>query len=195
MVGSSAPDFEAPAVVGDKIEEDFTLSNHAGKYIVLFTYPLAWTFVCPTELVAFSDRIKEFQDLECEVVGMSVDSVDSLLAWSKAPRNVGGLGGSLSYPLVSDLSHEISEAYGTLWNKGHTLRGTFIIDRTFTVRHVSLNDDPVGRSVDEILRLVAAYQHHDANPDQVCPIGWNKGDKTITTDHDKKLDYFKAVNK
>ena len=151
--------------------------------------------MCPTEIVSFSDRNAEFEALNTQVVGFSVDSAHSHLAWSQAPRTAGGLGGNLAFPLVSDMSHTISDAYSCLWHRGHTLRATYIIDETFTVRHLSFNDDAVGRNLDEILRLVAAFQHADANPDQACPVGWTKGSKTIVTDHDKKAEYFAAANK
>lgn len=195
LVGATALDFIAPALLGANITDDWSLSSLAGKYIVLFSYPLDWTFVCPTEILAFNDRIAEFRALNCEVVGFSVDSVDSHFAWTQAPRTAGGLGGPLNFPLVSDLSHDISSEYGCLWNHGHTLRALYIIDTNFVVRHVTLNDDPVGRNVDEVLRLVSAYQHHDANPDQVCPVGWTKGKPTIISNQVDKYKYFAAQNK
>lgn len=194
-VGSNAPDFTAEALVGNDFVDDWTLSSLKGKYIVLFTYPLNWTFVCPTEILAFNDRLAEFKALKCEVVGLSVDSKHSHWAWTQSPRAAGGLGGPLKIPLISDLSHAISEQYGCLWDKGHTLRALYIIDAKFKIRHVTLNDDPVGRSVDETLRLVQAYQHHDSNPNEVCPIGWKKGDATIIDNHKRKTEYFAKVNK
>lgn len=136
MLGSQAPDFAAKAVIDGKISEDFVLSELVGEYVVVFFFPLAWTYACPTELVALSDRFEEFRKLNTAVVAISVDSPESLLAWSRTSRRDGGLGGALNYPLVSDLSGGIGEAYGARWLAGHTCRATYILDRDMTVQHL-----------------------------------------------------------
>jgi alkyl hydroperoxide reductase subunit AhpC len=159
--------------------------------LVLFFYPLDFTFVCPTELIAFSERVKEFEALNCAVVGASVDSKFSHLAWTQQPRKKGGLGG-LNYPLLADLTKKISSDFGVLIEKdGIALRGTFIIDPKGTVRHIQINDLGVGRSVDETLRLLEGFQFADEHG-EVCPAGWKKGEKTI--DPSKAEDYFSTVN-
>ena len=190
LLGSQAPDFAARAVVNGAITEDFSLSEHFGKTIVLFFYPLNWTYVCPTELVALSDRHKEFEALGAQVIGISVDSAESHLRWSHASRKDGGLGAPLAFPLVSDLSGAIAETFGCRWLAGHSCRATYIVDSTFTVRHLSLNHDPVGRNVDEILRIISALKHAEEHPGEACPIGWTKGKPTIKADPVGAKEYF-----
>ena len=153
------------------------------------SYPLDFTFVCPTEILEFSDRIKEFEELNTVVIGASVDSKYAHQAFIDAPRKKGGLGGSLAYPLLEDSTHEISKRYGVYVEEyGHTVRGTIIIDGKGIVRHYSLNDPPVSRSVDEVLRLVRGYQYNDKHG-EMCPAGWKKaGDATIETKN--KLKFF-----
>ncbi len=152
------------------------LTDFVGKYLILLFYPLDFTFVCPTEIIAFSDRFKEFQDLNTEIIGISTDSQFTHLAWVNTPRKQGGLG-SINYPLLSDLTHQISKDYGVyLEHLGHSLRGLFIIDGKGIVRQITMNDLPVGRSVDETLRLVQAFQYSDVHG-EVCPAG--KHFKTI----------------
>ena len=163
-----------------------------GKYVVLFFYPLDFTFVCPTEITAFSDRYEEFKSLNTEVLGVSVDSQFSHLAWIQTPRNDGGLG-DLKYPLVSDLKREISEAYGVLSADGVALRGLFIIDREGVIQHSTINNLAFGRSVDETLRVLQALQYVQANPDEVCPAGWKPGDKTMKPDPEGSKEYFAAI--
>ncbi|XP_066017205.1 peroxiredoxin-4 isoform X2 [Pocillopora verrucosa] len=165
------------------------MTDSRGKYLVFFFYPLDFTFVCPTEIIAFSDRIEEFRAINTEVVGCSVDSVFTHLAWINTPRKEGGLG-RLKYPLLSDLNHQIAKDYGVLLeNEGHTLRGLFIIDDKGTLRQITMNDLPVGRSVDETLRLVQAFQYTDKHG-EVCPAGWKPGKETIIPDPTEKKKYF-----
>merc|ERR1711872_660769 len=154
---------------------------------------LDFTFVCPTEIIAFSDRANEFRAINAEVVGVSVDSQFTHLAWIKTPRKDGGLG-PLDIPLLSDLTHKISKDYGVyLEDAGHTLRGLFIIDGKGTLRQITMNDLPVGRSVDETLRLVQAFQYTDQHG-EVCPAGWKPGADTIIPNPSDKLKYFNKVN-
>jgi len=185
-----APDFEADAVVKGDFKT-VKLSDYKGKYIVLFFYPLDFTFVCPTEIVAFSERTAEFEKLGVQLLGASVDSKFSHLAWINTPRKQGGLGG-INFPLISDITHEISKKYGVyIEEDGHTIRGLFIIDKAGLVRQITLNDNPVGRSVDEILRLVQAFQFTDEHG-EVCPANWQPGKATI--DPVKSKDYFEKFN-
>lgn len=188
IISKPAPDWNGTAVVNGEFK-DIKLSDYRGKYLVFFFYPLDFTFVCPTEIVAFHDRIDEFKKINAEIVGCSVDSPHTHLAWINTPKNKGGLG-ELSYPLLSDLTHEISKAYGVyLEQLGHTLRGLFIIDTKGTLRQITMNDLPVGRSVDETLRLVQAFQYTDTHG-EVCPAGWKPGADTIVPDQKEKLKYF-----
>jgi alkyl hydroperoxide reductase subunit AhpC len=159
-----------------------------GHYLVIFFYPLDWTFVCPTEITSFSDRLDDFKKLNCAVVGASVDSVYSHLAWTATPRKKGGLG-EMKIPLIGDISKQLSREYGVLMEEGFTLRGLFIIDGKGIIRHITMNDPPVGRNVDEILRLVAAYQHADTTG-KVCPCNWKPGSNTIEPTPEGSLEYF-----
>jgi alkyl hydroperoxide reductase subunit AhpC len=177
-VKQPAPDFKATAVIGEEFK-DVKLSDYKGKWLVLFFYPLDFTFVCPTEIVAFSDRIKEFKDLGTEVVGVSVDSKFCHLAWIKTPKKDGGLGGKINYPLVADITKQISSDYGVLLeNDGIALRGLFLIDPKGVVRQSTINDLPVGRSVDETLRLIKAFQYNEKHG-EVCPSDWQPGKPTM----------------
>ena len=163
--------------------KEVKLSDYKGKYVVLFFYPLDFTFVCPTEIIAFSDRAQEFRDIDCEVLACSTDSHFSHFAWINTPRKQGGLG-PMDIPLVADKNLAISKAYGVLKeDEGIAFRGLFVIDGNGTVRQVVINDLPVGRSVDETLRIVQAFQFTDKHG-EVCPAGWKPGKKTMkpTTD-------------
>ncbi|XP_072275405.1 peroxiredoxin-1 [Pyxicephalus adspersus] len=161
QIGKPAPDFTATAVMPDGQFKDLKLSDYRGKYVVFFFYPLDFTFVCPTEIIAFSDRVEEFKKLNTEVIAASVDSHFSHLAWTNSPRKDGGLG-PMKIPLVSDTRHTISKDYGVLKeDEGISFRGLFIIDEKGILRQITINDLPVGRSVDETLRLVQAFQHTD----------------------------------
>uniref|UniRef100_A0A803TM09 thioredoxin-dependent peroxiredoxin n=1 Tax=Anolis carolinensis TaxID=28377 RepID=A0A803TM09_ANOCA len=160
QIGKSVPDFQATAVVDGAIKE-LKMSDYKGKYVVFFFYPLDFTFVCPTEIIAFSDRVEEFRKINCEVIAASVDSQFTHLAWINTARKDGGLG-SMNIPLVSDVSHNISKTFGVLKeDEGIAYRGLFIIDAKGIVRQITINDLPVGRSVDEALRLVQAFQFTD----------------------------------
>ncbi|MEA5462181.1 peroxiredoxin [Leptothoe sp. PORK10 BA2] len=191
-VGQSAPDFTATAVV-DQEFKTIKLSDYRGQYVVLFFYPLDFTFVCPTEITAFSDRHGEFTALNTEVLGVSVDSEFSHLAWIQTDRKLGGLG-DLSYPLVSDIKKEISSAYNVLEPEaGVALRGLFLIDKDGTVQHATVNNLSFGRSVDETLRVLQAVQHVQTHPDEVCPAGWTPGDKTMNPDPVKSKKFFASI--
>ena len=171
---------------------DISLSGLKGKYVVLFFYPLDFTFVCPTEITAFSDRYDEFSSINTEVLGVSVDSKFSHLAWIQTERNAGGLG-DINYPLVSDLKKEIAQSYNVLTDEGVALRGLFIIDREGVVQHSTINNEAFGRSVDETLRTLQAIQYVQENPDEVCPAGWKPGDTTMKPDPDGSKEYFASI--
>ncbi|XP_065321999.1 peroxiredoxin-2-like [Gordionus sp. m RMFG-2023] len=193
FIGKPAPKFHTVAIFGDKFIQ-INSSYHAGKYLVLFFYPLDFTFVCPTEILAFSDRFMEFENLQTKIIACSVDSAYTHYAWVKTPRKDGGLG-KINIPLMSDLNHNISKSYGVYSKElGHTYRGLFIIDPRGILRQISINDLPVGRSVEETLRLLQAIQHADKYG-EVCPADWKPGDISITPDPEQKLLYFQAVNK
>ncbi|MGL4503993.1 MAG: peroxiredoxin [Planktothrix sp.] len=191
-VGQVAPDFKATAVV-DQEFKDISLSDYRGKYVVLFFYPLDFTFVCPTEITAFSDRAEEFSTLNTQILGVSVDSAFSHLAWIQSDRKSGGVG-DLNYPLVADLKKEISTAYNVLDPEaGIALRGLFIIDKEGVIQHSTINNLAFGRNVDETLRTLQALQYVQAHPDEVCPAGWQPGDKTMIPDPVKSKEFFAAV--
>ncbi|XP_019569370.1 peroxiredoxin-4 isoform X2 [Rhinolophus sinicus] len=191
-ISKPAPYWEGTAVINGEFKE-LKLTDYRGKYLVFFFYPLDFTFVCPTEIIAFGDRIEEFRSINTEVVACSVDSQFTHLAWINTPRRQGGLG-SIRIPLLSDLTHQISKDYGVyLEDSGHTLRGLFIIDDKGILRQITLNDLPVGRSVDETLRLVQAFQYTDKHG-EVCPAGWKPGSETIIPDPAGKLKYFDKLN-
>lgn len=188
LVQKTAPDFTAQAVMPNRTFEQITLSQFKGKYIVLFFYPLDFTFVCPTEIIAFSEQIKQFEALDTQVIGVSTDSHFSHLAWRQTPRSQGGLG-QIDYPLVADIRKTIARDYDVLIDDSISLRGLFLIDREFIVRHQTVNDDPIGRSVDETLRVVQAWQHYEQHG-QVCPANWNKGKSTIKPTVDGSKEFF-----
>ncbi|XP_050096863.1 uncharacterized protein LOC126578398 [Anopheles aquasalis] len=192
VISRPAPDFEATAVV-DGAFKKVKLSDYLGKYLVFFFYPLDFTFVCPTEILAFSDRVAEFRKLNTEVIAASIDSHFTHLAWINTPRKEGGLG-KINIPLVSDITHSIAKDYGVfLDDLGHTLRGLFIIDNRGILRQITMNDLPVGRSVDETLRLVQAFQYTDKHG-EVCPAGWKPGQDTIVPNPEAKIKYFEKNN-
>ncbi|MFO5493645.1 MAG: peroxiredoxin [Cuspidothrix sp.] len=191
-VGQQAPDFTATAVV-DQEFKSIKLSDYRGKYVVMFFYPLDFTFVCPTEVTAFSDRYEEFKTLNTEVFGISVDSVFSHLAWIETDRKSGGVG-DLNYPLISDIKKEISAAYNVLdISAGVALRGLFIIDKYGILQHSTINNLGFGRSVDETLRTLQAIQYVQSHTDEVCPADWQPGDKTLNPDPVKSKIYFSAL--
>ncbi|KAF9597756.1 hypothetical protein IFM89_021510 [Coptis chinensis] len=193
LVGNKAPDFEAEAVFDQEFIK-VKLSDYIGKkYVVLFFYPLDFTFVCPTEITAFSDRHADFDKLNTEILGVSVDSVFSHLAWVQTDRKSGGLG-DLNYPLVSDVTKSISKDFGVLIpDQGIALRGLFIIDKEGVIQHSTINNLAIGRSVDETMRTLQALQYVQDNPDEVCPAGWKPGDKSMKPDPKLSKDYFSAV--
>lgn len=191
-VGQAAPDFTATAVY-DQEFQTIKLSDYRGKYVVLFFYPLDFTFVCPTEITAFSDRNADFEQLNTQVLGVSVDSEFSHLAWTQTDRRSGGVG-DLNYPLVSDIKKEISRAFNVLDpESGVALRGLFIIDREGIVQHATINNLSFGRNVEETLRTLQAIQYVQSNPDEVCPAGWQPGDMTMSPDPVKSKVYFASV--
>lgn len=177
LVGKKAPDFTAAAVMGNnEINDKFNLHTFLkGKIGVLFFYPLDFTFVCPSEIIAFDHRLEEFKKLGAEVIGVSVDSHFSHIAWKNTPVNNGGIG-QVQYPLVADLTKNIARDYDVLINEAVALRGTFLIDQEGVVRHQVINDLPLGRNIDEAIRMVEALKFFQAHG-EVCPAGWNKGKK------------------
>ncbi len=190
-VGMQAPDFTATAVFDQEFKE-IKLSQYRGKYVVLFFYPLDFTFVCPTEITAFSDRYSDFSSKNTEVLGVSVDSKFTHLAWIQTPRNEGGIG-DINYPLVSDLKREICQAYNVLNEDGEADRGLFIINPNGVIMHTTVNKAPVGRNIDETLRILQAYQYVESHPDEVCPAGWTPGDKTMKEDPKGSKEYFSSL--
>ena len=191
LVTKKAPDFTATAVMPDgTFKADFKLSDFSGRYVVLFFYPLDFTFVCPTEILAFNDMIAEFTKRNTQVIGVSVDSHFSHFAWRETEIARGGIG-RIEYPLVSDITKKISAEYGVLLEAGVALRGLFLMDKTGTVRHQLVNDLPLGRSIDEALRMVDALQTYE-QAGEVCPANFRKGGKTMKPDRNGLEAYFKS---
>jgi alkyl hydroperoxide reductase subunit AhpC len=188
LVQQSAPDFKAQAVMPNKEFKQVSLSDYKGKYTLLFFWPLDFTFVCPTEIIAFSDRNEEFSKLGVQVLGVSIDSHFTHLAWRNVPRTEGGLG-EIAYPLIADLSKEISKAYDVLLPSGIALRGLFLIDKNGVVRHQVVNDLPLGRSVDEAVRMVKALQFFEAHG-EVCPANWKEGARSIKANPTDSKKFF-----
>jgi len=194
LIAKEAPDFTASAVMeDDRVESRFTLSSLRGKYVILFFYPLDFTFVCPSEILAFDEKLKEFKSRDAEVVGVSVDSVYTHLAWKRTPLDGGGIG-PIRYPLVSDLKRNIARSYGVLMDDEVALRGLFLIDRHGIVRHAVLNDLPLGRSVSEALRMLDALRFHDEHG-QVCPANWQKGQEGMKPTRQGVVDYLSKYAK
>lgn len=186
-----APDFSANALIGEEFKT-LKLSDYKGKYVLLYFYPLDFTFVCPTEIIAFDEKLAEFKKRNTEVLGVSVDSQFSHLAWNKLARNKGGLGG-VRYPLIADLNKNISRSYGVLLeDAGIALRGLFIIDKEGIVRHLLVNDLPLGRSVDEAIRVIDALQFVEKHG-EVCPANWHPGEATMKPDPKGSQAYFEKV--
>lgn len=190
LVQKPAPDFKAQAVMPDGSFKELTLSEYKGKYVLLFFYPLDFTFVCPTEIIAFSDRCAEFSKLGVQVIGVSVDSHFTHLAWRNMSRDQGGLG-NIEYPLVADINKKIAKDYDVLVDEAVALRGLFLIDQKGTVRHQVVNDLPLGRSVDEALRMVQALQFFEKNG-EVCPANWKEGSRTIKPTVQESKKFFSA---
>ena len=193
LVAKQAPDFTATAVMPDNsMKEDFKLSDFRGKYVILFFYPLDFTFVCPSEIIAFDRKLDQFKAKNCEVIGVSIDSQFSHWAWKNTPVKEGGIG-NIQYPLVADLDKKISRQYGVLLDMGVALRGTFLIDKEGLVRHAVINDLPLGRSIDEALRMVDALAFHEEHGD-VCPANWQKGEDAMTPTAEGVADYLAKHN-
>jgi len=190
LIGKSAPKFTAPAVMPDNtINPEFSLEDYKGKYVVLFFYPLDFTFVCPTEIITFNKKLAAFKELGAEVVGVSVDSQFTHLAWKNTAVENGGIG-NVQYPLVADLTKRIARKYGVLFkDAGVAFRGTFIIDKAGNVRSAVVNDLPLGRNIDEAVRLVEALQHVEEHV-EVCPANWNEGDDAMTPNAEGVASYL-----
>lgn len=189
LIAKRAPNFTAQAVLEDNTMEDLTLSDFRGKYVVLFFYPLDFTFVCPSEIIAFDDKLDEFKKRDCEVIGVSVDSQFSHWAWKNTPRNQGGLG-QVRFPIVADLNKKISKDYGVLLKKESVaLRGLFILDKDGVIHHSTINNLPLGRNVDEVLRTLDALQFTEEHG-EVCPANWNPGDEAMKPTADGVAEYL-----
>lgn len=188
LIGKKAPTFKSKAVVKKSIIDDFSLSQYSGNYVVFFFYPLDFTFVCPTELHAFEERLKDFEARNAKVVGCSVDSCFSHVAWQNLSRKEGGIEG-VSYPIVSDLTKSIAEEYGVLdETQGIAFRGLFLIDKNGIIRHMLINDLPLGRSVDEALRMLDALIFFEKHG-EVCPANWSHGKKGLKASQEGLTEY------
>lgn len=193
QVGKSAPDFEVTAVFQEEFGKIRLSDYRKKKYVILFFYPLDFTFVCPTEITSFSDRFNEFSSLDTEILGVSVDSEYAHLTWLQTEREEGGLG-LLQYPLIADLRKEISNSYNVLLtDSGVALRGLFIIDKEGIIQYSTINNLSIGRSVDETLRILQAIQYVNENPDEACPVDWTPGNETIIQDPEKSKAFFISV--
>lgn len=193
LIGKKAPEFSAVAVMeNNEIKDDFNLTDYLdGDYGLVFFYPLDFTFVCPSEIIAFSNRMDKFAELGTKVIGVSVDSQFSHLAWRNTDPKKGGLG-QIKFPLVADLTKQIATDYGVLIEgAGVALRGSFLIDKKGNIRHYVINDLPLGRNVDESIRMIEALQFHEAHG-EVCPAGWNKGDEGMTASADGVASYLEG---
>ncbi|KAI3650621.1 hypothetical protein MP228_004102 [Amoeboaphelidium protococcarum] len=195
QVQKPAPQFTTQACVSGGSFKEVSLKDYKGKWVLLLFYPKDFTFVCPTEILAFNDALPKFQELGAEVLGVSCDSENSHWAWTQVPRDQGGLGKDLKMALLADKNLKISRAYGVLLEEeGIALRGLFLIDPKGVLRQITVNDLPVGRSVDEAIRLLKAFQFTDKHG-EVCPANWKEGAKTMVPDHEKSKSYFSDVNK
>ncbi len=193
LVTKQAPDFTATAVMPDNsINEEFKLSDLRGKHVILFFYPLNFTFVCPSEILAFDKAMAKFMEKNCAVIGVSIDSQYSHWAWKNTPVKQGGIG-NIQFPLVADLDKKISRNYGVLLDAGIALRGTFLIDREGVVRHAVVNDLPLGRNINEALRMVDALQFHEEHG-EVCPANWAEGEDAMTPTAEGVANYLSRHN-
>ncbi|MDR2539341.1 MAG: peroxiredoxin [Chlamydiales bacterium] len=189
LIGKKAPSFRAKAVQGKKIMDEFSLDVFLGQYVVLFFYPLDFTFVCPTELHAFQEALPQFKQRNAQVIGCSVDSGFSHLSWLSIPKAKGGIEG-VEYPIISDLNKKIASDYGVLHEEeGIAYRGLFLIDRQGIIRHLLINDFPIGRSVEESLRILDALIYFEAHG-EVCPANWSVGKKAMQPDMMGLVNYF-----
>jgi peroxiredoxin (alkyl hydroperoxide reductase subunit C) len=191
LVGKPAPDFTAKAVMADNsVNESFNLKSYLkGKMGVVFFWPLDFTFVCPSEIIAFDNRYKEFQERGAEVIGVSIDSHFTHIAWKNTPVEKGGIG-MVKFPMVADLTKSIARSYDVLTGEAIAFRGTFLIDQDFVVRHQVINDLPLGRNIDEALRMVDALKFHQEHG-EVCPAGWNKGKSGMKANAEGVATYLK----
>jgi len=191
LVAKEAPDFTAPAVMPDgSIKDNFTLSDLKGKYVVLFFWPLDYTFVCPTEIIAHDKRLADFKQRGVEVIGVSIDSHFTHFAWKNTPVDKGGIG-NVQFPMVADISHSICKEYGIEHPAGVALRASFLIDKEGIVQHQTANNLSLGRNVDEMIRLVDALQFTEEHG-EVCPAGWQKGDDGMKATTDGVADYLSS---
>lgn len=188
LVTRQAPDFTAQAAMPDGSIGELKLSDYKGKYVLLFFYPADFTFVCPSELLAFNKALPKFKALNTEVISASVDNVYSHVAWKNTEPKNGGVG-NLQYPMVADITKEISRQYGVLLDGSVSLRGLFLIDRDGIVRHALVNDLPLGRSTDEAVRMVEALQFFEANG-EVCPANWHQGAEGMKASAEGVADYL-----
>jgi len=189
LIGKKAPDFTAKAVRKAEVINDFKLSDQRGKYVVLFFYPLDFTFVCPTELHAFQERLGEFEKRNTQVIAVSTDSHFSHMAWLNTPKSQGGIQG-VEYPIVSDFNKTISRDYDVLLeDAGVALRGLFLLDKEGVVHHATHNNLPLGRNVEEVLRLVDALQYTEKHG-EVCPANWHEGEKSMKPNQEGLKAYF-----
>ena len=192
LVAKPAPNFTAQAVMPDGSFKEIKLSDYKGKYVILFFYPLDFTFVCPTEIIAFSNSMDEFKKRNTEVLGVSIDSHFSHLAWRNTNRKNGGLG-DIAYPLVADVNKKITYDYGVMHEAGIAFRGLFLIDKEGVVQHQLINNLPLGRNIDEALRMVDALQFHENNG-EVCPANWKNGEDGMKPDPSGSKTYFDKHN-
>ncbi|MEN8142940.1 MAG: peroxiredoxin [Thermodesulfobacteriota bacterium] len=192
LVTKEAPDFKAQAVMENGGFEELSLSSYRGKYVLLFFYPLDFTFVCPSEILAFDKAREEFKQRNCELIGVSVDSHFTHLAWKNTPVQSGGIG-NIGFPLVADLDKSISEAYGVLLADGISLRGLFLVDKEGIVRHQLINDLPLGRSVEEAIRILDALQFTEKYG-EVCPANWKPGEEAMKPTAEGVADYLSKHN-
>lgn len=191
LVTKNAPDFIASAVMPDgSIKEDFSLSQLRGRYVVLFFWPLDFTFVCPTEIIAHDHRVAQFEERGAQLVGVSIDSAYTHHAWRNSPVKEGGIG-AVRFPLVADVKHEICRAYGVEHPAGVALRASFLIDKQGVVQHQSINNLPLGRNVDEMLRMLDALQFHEQHG-EVCPAGWRPGEAGMEASSKGVASYLKS---
>ncbi len=188
LVTKHAPEFTAKAVMPDGSFKDISLSDYRGKHVILFFYPLDFTFVCPSEILAFDKALDKFKERGVEVIGVSVDSEFTHFAWKNTPIEQGGIG-DIQYPLVADLNKQISRDYGVLFDEAVALRGLFLIDREGIVRHSTINDLPLGRNIDEALRMADALKFHEMNGD-VCPANWKEGEDAMKPTAEGVADYL-----
>jgi len=193
LVTKEAPDFTAKAVMPDNSFKELTLSSYKGKHVILFFYPLDFTFVCPSEIIAFDKELEKFKAKNCEIIGVSVDSEYSHWAWKNTPVDKGGIG-NVQYPIIADLNKNISRDYGVLFNESVALRGLFLIDKEGIVRHAVVNDLSLGRSVDEAMRMLDALQFTEKHG-EVCPANWHEGEEAMKPTADGVADYLAKHSK